>query len=46
MVAIGPPHGGTGMNLPLAADTASLILAVGAVVFGLVVYDAYRTYWG
>ncbi len=34
------------MSLPLAADTASAVLAVGAAVFGLVVYDAYRTYWG
>jgi hypothetical protein len=30
----------------MALDTASLVLAVGALVFGLVVYDAYRTYWG
>lgn len=34
------------MSLPLALDTASLVLGVGALVFGLVVYDAYRTYWG
>ncbi|WP_435178443.1 hypothetical protein [Halorussus sp. AFM4] len=46
MLAIGPLHGGAGMSLPLAADTASAVLAVGAAVFGLVVYDAYRTYWG
>lgn len=46
VAAIGPLHGGAGMDLPLALDAASLTLAVGAVVFGLVVYDAYRTYWG
>lgn len=44
--AIGPLHGGAGAHLPLALDTARLVLAVGALVFGLVVYDAYRTYWG
>lgn len=43
---IGPLHGGTGTSLPLTLDTAGLVLAVGALVFGLVVYDAYRTYWG
>lgn len=46
MITIGPLHGGTGMQLPLALDTAGMILAAGAVVLGLVLYDAYRTYWG
>lgn len=44
VVAIGPLHGGTG--LPLAPNTARLILVIGAFIFSLVVYDAYRTYWG
>ncbi|UPV73766.1 hypothetical protein M0R89_14615 [Halorussus limi] len=42
----GPLHGGAGTNLPLALDAAGATLALGALVFGLVVYDAYRTYWG
>ena len=41
-----PLHGGAEMQLPLALDAARFILAAGALVLGLVLYDAYRTYWG
>jgi hypothetical protein len=34
------------MQLPLALDTARFVLATGALVFSVVLYDAYRTYWG
>lgn len=46
VVAIEPLHGGAEMQLPLALDTARFVLATGALVLGLVLYDAYRTYWG
>lgn len=45
MVSAIPLHAGQN-HLPLSLETATAIVVFGALVFGLVVFDAYRTYWG
>ncbi|WP_227376386.1 hypothetical protein [Haladaptatus halobius] len=46
MATISPIHGGTETYYPLSLDSATVIVAIGILVFGLIVFDAYRTYWG
>lgn len=41
-------HGSSGPPeelLPLSQETAVATLAVGAVVFAVIAYDAYRAHW-
>ncbi|MFB6161202.1 MAG: hypothetical protein ABEJ61_08510 [Haloferacaceae archaeon] len=37
-----PIHQATQPSLPLGQETATAVLGVGLLVFGLVAYDAYR----
>lgn len=39
-----PIHSAAHPNLPVGHETATAILGVGLLVFGVVAYDAYRRY--
>lgn len=40
-----PMHASAHPHLPVALDEATVVLALGAVVFGVIAYDLYRGDW-
>lgn len=44
-MSVVPLHASGGLHLPLNNDTALAVLGVGLLVFAVITYDAYRTYY-